>query len=121
MKKQQPTRSNVTVLKQLLNHISRGTVNRLGRETGAESKARSFHVFSHLSAMLFAQLTHAIGLNDVCDWLRLKRGVLGRMGVVVPSRNALSHANKVRPSDFIERLFWEVLGDLQNQCQDPCG
>lgn len=120
MKKQQPTRSNVTVLKQLLNHISRGTVNRLGRETGAESKARAFHVFSHLSAMLFAQLSHAIGLNDVCDWLRLKRGVLGRMGVVVPSRNALSHANKVRPSDFIERLFWEVLGDLQNQCPSFC-
>ncbi len=114
--KNQPTRSHVTVLKQLLNHISRGTVNRLARETGAEGKARTFKPFSHLSAMLFAQLSHAIGLNDVCDWLRLKQGVLERMGVSVPSRNALSHANKVRPSEFIERLFWEVLGDLQNQC-----
>ena len=114
--KKQPTRSHVTVLKQLLNHISRGSVNRLARETGAEGKARTFKPFSHLSAMLFAQVSHAIGLNDVCDWLRLKRCVLERMGVSVPSRNALSHANKVRPSDLIERLFWEVLGDLQNQC-----
>jgi hypothetical protein len=103
--KNQPTRSHVTVLKQLLNHISRGTVNRLACETGAEGKARTFKPFSHLSAMLFAQLSHSIGLNDVCDWLRLKRGVLERMGVSVPSRNALSHANKVRPSDFIDRVF----------------
>lgn len=114
--KKQPTRSNVTVLKQLLNHISRGTVNRLALETGAQDKARTFSVFSHLSAMLFAQLSHAIGLNDVCDSLRLKLGALARMGVSVPSRNTLSHANKVRRADFIERLFWAVLGDLQNQC-----
>ena len=114
--KKQPTRSNVTVLKQLLNHISRGTVNRLALETGAEDKARTFSVFSHLSVMLFAQLSHAIGLNDVCDSLRLKLGALARMGVSVPGRNTLSHANKVRRADFIERLFWAVLGDLQNQC-----
>jgi hypothetical protein len=31
---------------------------------------------SHLSAMLFAQLSHAMGLNDVCDWLRLKSAAL---------------------------------------------
>lgn len=119
--KKQPTRSNVTVLKQLLNHISRGTVNRLALETGAEDKARTFSVFSHLSAMLFAQLSHAIGLNDVCDSLRLKLGALARMGVSAPSRNTLSHANKVRRADFIERLFWAVLGDLQNQCPSFAG
>jgi hypothetical protein len=31
-----------------------------------------------------------------------------------PSRNTLSHANKVRSADFIETLFWSVLGHLQN-------
>jgi hypothetical protein len=47
-------------------------INRHALETGVEAKARSFSVLSHLSAMLFAQLSHAMGLNDVCDWLRLK-------------------------------------------------
>jgi len=54
MKKQQPTRSSVIVLKQLLNHIPRGMFNRLAVETGVDRKARSFGVTSHLTAMIFA-------------------------------------------------------------------
>jgi hypothetical protein len=108
-----PARSNIVVLKQLLKFIPRGLVAQLARETGVDSKARIFDVFSHLSAMLFAQLTHSIGLNDVCDWLRLKRTALAGVGAVPPSRNGLSHANKVRSADFMEKLFWSVLARLQ--------
>jgi hypothetical protein len=108
-----PTRSNVIVLKQILNLIPRGMIGRLARETEVDTKARSFSVTSHLAAMLFAQLSRAIGLNDVCDWLRLKGAALSRFGVTPPSRNALSHANKERKADFVERLFWSVLGHLQ--------
>jgi len=113
-----PTRANVVVLKQMLNLIPRGMINRHARETGVEAKARTFSVVSHLSAMLFAQLSHAIGLNDVCDWLRLKSGVLARFGVTPPSKNALSHANKERSAEFAEKLFWSVLGHLQHASPD---
>lgn len=65
-----------------------GMINRHARETGVEAKARSFSVLSHLSAMLFAQLSHAIGLNDVCDWLRLKAAVLARLCVLCGVRIA---------------------------------
>ena len=41
-------------------------INRHAREIGVADKARAFSVLSHLTAMLFAQLGHAIGLNDVC-------------------------------------------------------
>jgi hypothetical protein len=109
-----PARRNVIVLKQLLNLIPRGMINRLATETGVEAQARSFSVTSHLATMLFAQLARAVGLNDVCDWLRLKVGPLARFGVTPPSRNALSHANKVRSAQFIERLFWSTLGHLQH-------
>jgi hypothetical protein len=54
--------------------------------------------------MLFAQLTHAIGLNDVCDWLRMKAHVLARHGLATPSHNGLSNANRERGTDFIEKL-----------------
>lgn len=86
---------------------------RLARKSGAEDKARSFSVLSHLSAMLFAQLARAISLNDVCDWLRLKTLVLARFGVTPPARNTLSHANKTRPAEFVESLFWSTLAHLQ--------
>ena len=78
MNKQTPTRANVVVLKQIHNLIPRGMINRLALETGVEAKARTFSVVSHLSAMLFAQLSHAMGLNDVCDWLRLKSAAHSR-------------------------------------------
>lgn len=109
-----PTRGNVIVLKELLNLIPRGMINRLAIRTGVQGKARTFSVTSHLAAMIFAQLARTVGLNDVCDWLRLKAGPLSRFGVTPPSRNALSHANKVRSANFIEQLFWSVLGNLQH-------
>jgi hypothetical protein len=113
MNKKAPTRANVVALKQILNLIPRGLINRHARETGVDAKSRTFSVLSHLSAMLFAQLSHAIGLNDVCDWLRLKAPVLSRFGVTPPARNTLSNANKTRSADFAEKLFWAVLGHLQ--------
>jgi hypothetical protein len=118
MNKTTPTRANVVVLKQILNLIPRGMINRHALETGVEGKARSFSVVSHLSAMLFAQLSHAMGLNDVCDWLRLKSAALARFGVTPPSKNGLSNANKERSAEFAERLFWSVLGHLQHASPD---
>jgi len=65
--------------------------------------------------MLFAQLTHAIGLNDICDCLRHHSGkLIAIRGAVAPSRNGLSHANRNRNSDMAEELFWKVLEHLQN-------
>ena len=87
-------------LKQILNLSPRGMISRHALETGVEGKARTFSVLSHFSAMLFAQLSHAIGLNDVCDWLRLKSAALSRFGVTAPARNTLSNANKERSADF---------------------
>lgn len=116
MNKTTPARANVIVLNQILNLIPRHLIGRHARETGVEGKARTFSVKSHLAAMLFAQLSHAMGLNDVCDWLRLKAAALARFGVTPPSRNALSHANKERDALFIEKLFWSVLGHCQHAC-----
>jgi hypothetical protein len=76
--------------------------------------ARTFSPWSHVVCMLFAQLTHAIGLNDVCDVLRLFSGPLSALrGASAPSRNNLSHANKHRDAALAERLFWSVLDHLQ--------
>ena len=76
--------------------------------------ARSFSAWSHVVSMLFGQLTHAIGLNDICDALRLYSGPLSSLrGATPPSRNNLSHANKRRDAGLAEQLFWAVLDHLQ--------
>jgi hypothetical protein len=89
-------------------------IAKLARETGVASMARTFSPWSHGVCMLFAQLTHAIGLNDVCDALRIFSGPLSALrGASAPSRNNLSHANKHRDAALAERLFWSVLDHLQ--------
>jgi hypothetical protein len=109
-----PTASKLSVLGQLCNLIPPHLVSKLARETGVDSMARSFSAWSHVVSMLFAQLTHAIGLNDVCDALRLHSGPLSALrGASAPSRNNLSHANKRRDAALAERLFWSVLEHLQ--------
>lgn len=110
-----PSRCQFAVLRQICNMIPSYLVPKLARESGVEKKARTFSPWSHLLSLLYAQLTHAIGLNDVCDGLRLHRGLLVSLrGATPPSRNNLSHANKERDASLAENVFWAVLGHLQN-------
>jgi hypothetical protein len=65
--------------------------------------------------MLYAQLTRAIGLNDVCDALLNQRGKLSTIrGAGPPSRNGLSNANMTRSASMAEDLFWSVLRHLES-------
>jgi hypothetical protein len=101
-------------LAQLCNFIPGHLVGKLAREHGVDAKARTFSAWSHVVAMLYGQLAHAIGLNDVCDALRHHTGWLARIrGATPPSRNGFSHANKVRDAAMAEKLFWGVLSHLQ--------
>lgn len=112
--KRQPSPSKISVLSQLCNWIPQHLVPRLARETGVDERARTFSPWSHVVSLLFAQLTHSLGLNDVCDALGLYSGPLsGIRGATPPSRNNLSHANKVRDAAMAEKLFWSVLEHLQ--------
>lgn len=114
-KQKQPSRSNITALGQLCKWIPVHLVPKLARESGVEDRARTFSPWSHVVTLLFAQLTHALGLNDVCDGLGLRSGLLSAIrGATPPSRNNLSHANKVRNAAMAEKLFWSVLEHLQS-------
>lgn len=110
-----PAVSKLNLLRQICNFIPEFLVPKLARETGAQEKSRTFKPWSHVLALLYAQLTHSIGLNDVCDALRLFSGPLSSIrGATPPTRNNLSHANKVRPCEMAEKLFWAVYEHLGN-------
>jgi hypothetical protein len=110
-----PAGSKLRLLRQICNLIPEFLVSTLARETGVDKKVRTFSAWSHVVSLLFAQLTHSIGLNDVCDALGLHSGPLSSIrGATAPTRNNLSHANKVRSADMAEKLFWAVLEHLEN-------
>ncbi len=114
MKKQNiPASSRLNLLRQIGNLIPEFLVPKLARETGVDKKVRKFSAWSHVVSLFYAQLTHSIGLNDVCDALRLHSGPLSTLrGATPPTRNNLSHANKVRSAEMAEKLFWSVFEHL---------
>src|SRR6266581_7799351 len=110
-----PAVSKLNLLRQIGNLIPEFLVPKLARQTGAAEKARTFKPWSHVLALLYAQLTHSIGLNDVCDALSLHSGPLSSLRAATPpSRNNLSNSNKVRPVAMAEKLFWAVFEHLGN-------
>jgi RNAse (barnase) inhibitor barstar len=111
-----PTMKRYTMLKQVCNLIPPHLVNRLAKEHGVDKKSRTFTPWSHVVSLLYAHTTHAIGLNDVCDGLRMNQGALATIrGAVPPTRNNLSHANKVRDAAMAEALYWAMMDTLMQQ------
>ena len=114
-----PAKSKLTVLQQVCKLIPGHLAVRIARETGVEDTARSFDPWSHLVTMIYTQIAHALSLNDVCDGLAMNEDALRAIrGAKVPSRNGLSHANKVRDAAFAERMYWGTLKHLQAQQAD---
>jgi len=111
-----PAKFSMSILRQLGNLIPPHLVPKLAREHGVNQRARTYSPWSHVVTMLYAQLTHAIGLNDVCDSLQMHSGALSAVrGATPPMRNTLSHANKVRDAAMAEALYWRLMDHLMEQ------
>src|SRR6516164_8719816 len=62
-RKHKPTRSRFTLLRQLCNLIPNHLVPGLARQYDAEAKSRTFKPWSHVVSLIYAQLTHALGVE----------------------------------------------------------
>ena len=100
-----PQEHNMAVLGQIVKLIPKKLIEKLKNKY--KFQTRSFSATSHVVAMLYAQLSHALSLNDICDCLRFHSGYLSQIrDCVPPSRNGLAHANSTRDSAMAEELFW---------------
>jgi len=117
-----PTKSKFSVLQQICKYIPEHLVPKLARDFKVDEKCRSYSPWSHVVTMVYAQLSHALSLNDVCDGLQHHTGNLSTIRrATAPSRNGLSHANKVRNGDMAEHLFWDTLQSIQESYPDFSG
>ncbi len=100
------------IFRQVCELIPPHLVPKLARKHGI--KSRGITPWSHTVSMLYAQFSHAIGLNDVADALRANRALMASIrGAEPPSRNGLSHANRTRDPKMAEELFWSVLDHFE--------
>ena len=109
-----PQEYNMAVLGQIVKYIPKKLIEKLKNKYKIQT--RSFSATSHVVAMLYAQLSHALSLNDICDCLRFHAGYLSQIrDCVPPSRNGLAHANASREPKMAEELFWTVLAEIKQQ------
>jgi hypothetical protein len=94
------TRCKYAVLHQLCQLIPAFLVAELAARHGVDRKARSFSPWSHVVALLYAQLAH------------YAPRLFAIRGATAPSKNALSHANRQRDAAMAESLFWRTLSHL---------
>ena len=105
---------NMAVLGQIVKHIPAKLIEKL--KAKHKIQTRSFSATSHVVAMIFAQLSHALSLNDICDCLRFHKGYLAQIrDCVPPSRNGLAHANATRDAALAEELFLAVLDEVKRR------
>jgi hypothetical protein len=111
----QPAKHKFTIFKQIVEAIPAYLVPKLARKHDVERRCRTFSAWSHVVSMLFAHHSHALSLNDIADTLRFHKGALLTLrNATPPSRNGLSHANRIRPASMAKDLFYEVLHHLTN-------
>lgn len=90
-------------------------VSKLAKKHGVDARSRTYTPWSHVVSLMYAHFSHALGLNDVCDALQMNAATLSTVrGAVPPSRNNLSHANRVRNADMAEELYWSMMKHLMN-------
>lgn len=66
--------------------------------------------------MLFCHLAHADSLRLICNGLSCCLGKLKHLGLSeAPSKSSLSYANKRRPAQLFEHLFWKTLERFRGQ------
>lgn len=100
----------MTVLSQIFKLMPRNLISKLANAFGIDKQSHVFSQTSHVLALVFGQLTHAVGLNDICDTHRNHCGLKSKIrDCIPPGRNSLSHAKRNRDANMAEKLFWEVL------------
>jgi IS4 transposase len=62
---------NCIILRQICNFIPPHFVPKLARDTGVAKQWRDFSPWSHVVSLLYAQLTHSLGLNQLCEMVFL--------------------------------------------------
>jgi DDE family transposase/uncharacterized protein DUF4372 len=110
-----PTRRNYTILAQVCKLIPSHLTDKIARRHGVDKQARTFSPWSHVVSLIYAQLVHAMSLNDVCDALKHHAAKLFDIRLATPpAKNTLSHANRNRNAAMAEDLFWETFSHLTN-------
>src|SRR5580704_18011314 len=106
----------ISLFNQLLQHFPVLEFAALVKKHKAERAAKGFSCRTQLVAMLFCQLAHADSLREICNGLACCVGKLVHLGIsVAPNKSTLAYANKHRPAELFEDLFYTALARFRDE------
>ena len=102
-------KASCSMFSQILKLVPRLEFEKLVRETGAERAAKGLSSWSQFVAMMFCQLGRAHSLREISGGLKSCEGKLAHLGIEAPARSSLSYANRHRPWQLYEQVFYQLL------------
>jgi hypothetical protein len=97
------------IMNQLLQVFSRSEFEKAVRETKSERHARGFRSWDHFVSMLFCHLADAQSLREITGGLASCEGRLEQLGMKVPKRATLGYANRHRPWELFQKVFYSTM------------
>lgn len=102
------------IFSQIVSHIDKKVYSNIVRKHNGERGAKGFSCWEQLVSMLFCHLGKAQTLREICGGLATCMGKLSHLGLQQgPKRSTLSYANKHRPYQIFEEIFYRTLTHAQ--------
>ena len=98
-----------TIFRQLLNLLPRGQFEMIVKKYKGDFKTHKLNCWAQFAAIFYAQLRQRNSLRDIETGLRVQSSKLYHLGIKPVKRSTLSDANKKRPYQVFEELFYCML------------
>jgi hypothetical protein len=106
---------HASMFSQLLSIFSRSQFIRMVKSRGSDYCTNGFSNWDHFVSMLFCHLAQAKSLREICKGLKCCLGKLNHLGLSKgPSKSSLSYANKHRPWELYQDIFYETLSRVRS-------
>nr|NJM04103.1 IS4 family transposase [Desulfobacula sp.] len=101
---------HASLFSQLIAFFDRNKFKKLVMKHQAERYSKGFQSWGQFVSMLFCQVAQAKSLREISGGLACCMGKLRHLGISeAPSKSTLSYANKKRPWQMFQDLFYETL------------
>ena len=106
---------HASLFSQLIAFFDRNKFKKLVMKHQAEKFSKGFQSWDQFVSMIFCQVAQAKSLREISGGLACCMGKLRHLGISeAPSKSTLSYANKKRPWQMFQDLFYETLDFCRN-------
>jgi len=103
-----------TVFNQLLDFLPRYDFECFVKQYNADKYTKKLNCWQQLLCLIYAQATGKESLRDIETSLKVHHQRWYHLGLETVAKSTLSDANRSRPHEIFERLFYEILGRCKN-------